>query len=344
MKMEMLFSEKSQENIKKWFSKIINITGIIGIIIGLFVGAYFSDNFAVIFPSFDKDRPYISNVEPAENLILRNASSIKIYPEDVGGSGLNLQNSKISLYGSKKGHILGDISHSSDQYIEFMPNSDLLPDTYTVKTIIKDRAGNIVEKTYSFTIIEANISVKTMFDPILKDGNYYARFLLINTGDIPLSDIYVDYFFLCFMNESKRANLTNNYLGPGDSTYFDVPFSEEMDYNCKPIAKFNMDLYQDGCGNKFVACKDEKQEACSWCRVNINVTADELSSIKSFKVYYPFFKGNLTFGIFEGCLSQEQLDTMNLTKTPIDVFMIQLKDICIKGEMPLEWCKENNLL
>ena len=200
------------------------------------------------------------------------------------------------------------------------------------------------EKSSIFKIVGANVTVKEVRQPVFKDGLYYARFNIINTGDLPLNGVYADYSFLCFMNESKRANLASTYINEKDYTYFDVPFSDEMDYNCK-FTEYETEVYRDKDGIRYTLCKEEVQEVCMCCYVNINVTAKELTDIQNFGLCYPFVKGNMTIGITEDCLQYSEIEKLNLTKfDTIRISLLGLEEPCLRGEFPLDWCKERGIL
>jgi hypothetical protein len=194
----------------------------------------------------------------------------------------------------------------------------------------------------------ANITVSQMMQPIIRNGEYGARYLIINNGDIPLTGVSAYYSFNCFMNETKLASLNRDYLNKGgDLLYLDVPFQGPLDYNCS-LLKLSLEFYEDSEGNVYQKCETITQDVCGCCWVNISVNAAELNESKFFRFCYPFTNISFITKVYaEGCITEddvEQLGLKRIDNKTIRLIVLGLEEPCIRGEIEPEWCIEHGVL
>lgn len=168
-----------------------------------------------------------------------------------------------------------------------------------------------------------------------------------NIGDKPLSDFFIDYQFLCYMNESQRVSLSKQVLQPGEAGYFKF-YSPRINMNCSfstnpLIIKFYHDK-KGRCYNEFVS---GTSNVCMYCRSQVNISAIEFQGSKNitkkFELYYPFFDGKLVFeGEVGSCLPYENATNKNELifdehKT-VATTVLDFSTACLMGKDP-NWCQ-----
>jgi len=189
-----------------------------------------------------------------------------------------------------------------------------------------------------------SVSVEPMQNPIFKGDDYYARFYVVNSGNQPLSNIIATYQFRCFMNDTEKANMLTDYLRGGDRTFFDVPFGDNMNYQCSWGAEIQVETYKDNRGKLYTKCVNVTSKVCMYCNVTISLSVKEIPEIQNYNFMYPFSEGDLSTEISEGCVSQEEVDRMNWTYyDTIGMGLFDLSTPCLMGK-DLDWCKEQGYI
>lgn len=193
----------------------------------------------------------------------------------------------------------------------------------------------------------ANVTVEAMLQPVMYDSEYHARFSIVNTGTMPLTNVYATYRFKCFMNESAQALLQENTIGvskDGGKIHFDVPFGDDMDVNCAYGAPAYYEIYRDSRGNRYLKCFNVSNEVCMFCEVTVEVIAKEIANVSRFNLSYPFSKGNISTAVTEDCVTEEQIEKYGLNHTnTITATVFDFSSPCILGK-DIEWCKEQGYL
>jgi len=216
---------------------------------------------------------------------------------------------------------------------------------FFVSMTLSHTVGNPIENTLFPP--HSNVTLTPMTQPVVKDGSYYARFLISNTGDTPLTDLAAEYNFMC-SNTSARASLDKNRLESiGDSTFFDVSFTDaKLDYNCSPSANVSLVFFKDSNGKEYCGFQNVERVVCMYCETNVTIVSKEIKEPVTFTEWYPFSSGVLNFTFAgENCEPIEELRAMNLTEfNSVTMTTYDFSGYCIRGEFPLTWCKQQGYI
>jgi hypothetical protein len=254
---------------KDIYKKITNnrtIIFLIGTFVGIIITILFTPTistfFAQFYPELDREKPELISYSPNINeRILVSPQTIKIGFMDEGGSGIDKENSDITLRGTKSG-IIGNVTkeYNGDMIlITFSSNQSMEPDSYTIDIELRDKAGNIVFNSYSFYILENPELVVTVKELI-------GQFKILWSERLNMSADRYNYYLLHISNQN------NVFL---DNVNFDVQFPGVIiDYKVQEdIGNYGYNV-QIGQGNIFVGTDIEDITSC-YSRINIKEIAPE---------------------------------------------------------------------
>lgn len=177
------------------------IVFVLGTVFGGIITHYVENTF------WNTEPPYITNINPSPNSYI-NEIPEAIIVNFVAKTGIDEDNSKINLTGSKSGFINGTIIFTKDT-MSFRPETELKPDEYLVRIQIADGTNPPQEKNYNFYIYKKpTLTItgtklleefekywlnKKMYDlELVWNESYdYYDFNIVNDNDIAIQNLYL---------------------------------------------------------------------------------------------------------------------------------------------------------
>lgn len=189
----------------------------------------------------------------------------------------------------------------------------------------------------------ADISICPYNYPQVHDGKQWIRVNLYNNGLSDVNPIEVEYK-LCDMDNFKRAVLHSNILRAGDSDFFEIQTSVDMD--CPTFVKGGkVEIYADKKGRCYGRLIGIGGKMCGTCELKLKVFQNS-KIIKTLDYPYPFYNSSVEIkGKVIDCLSYDDFENKSelifIGDKNLNLRIFGREAACIRGEFNQTQCEQN---
>lgn len=179
--------------------------------------------------------------------------------------------------------------------------------------------------------------------PQIHDGKQWLRVNINNNGLSDINPIEVKYK-LCDMDGFKNAILHSSILRAGDSDFFEISTSIDMD--CSTFVKGGkVEIYSDNKGQCYGRLIGINGKMCGTCELQLKLFQN-LTLIKTLNYPYPFYNSSIKInGKITGCLSYDDYKNKSqlifIGDKNLNLRAFGREAACIRGELNLTDCKEH---
>ena len=286
--------------------------------------------------------PGINTVFPSNLDELFEANvALRLQVTDYGGSGIDYENSNVSLKKGEEEINLSKEINSQDNVLKFYTSKNLTKGKYDIFILLKDKAGNPFSHISTFKIVERpkpKLNVYTDLIPEIIANKAYAKIMIQNYGEETLSNFFVGYKFA--NSTYNWANMTTTVLLPGQTTI--ALLDTNLTLNCSVIAKANTEFYVEPLNKtNYILPINVSKRVCLFGVLDISIFSYNGFNQNFTDYRYPYYEGEVEFGyqkINNNTIVVKSKEEIPKSAQKIDVMLIDIGTLCISKAETYEYC------